>query len=99
MKLARSAFSVVSIVNGLQLGAEPWEAATGRESFPVCLGQREAVAFGQIPSLSAASVLGAAAGLLPFCSATGQVVLVGLEESLLNGLTDTLEIAGCAHLW
>lgn len=57
------------------------------------------MAFGQIPSLSAASVLSAAAGLLPFCPATGLVVLVGLDESLLNGLTDTLEIAGCAHLW
>jgi len=53
-------------VNDSQLGTEPREAATGRESFPVCLGQRrEAVAFGQTPSPSAASVLGAAARLLP----------------------------------
>ena len=28
-------------MNGLQLGTEPWEAATHRESFPVCLGLEE----------------------------------------------------------
>lgn len=56
-------------MNGLQLGREPWKAAAGRESFPMCLGQRrETVASGQVPSLSAASVLGAAARLLPLCS-------------------------------
>lgn len=29
-----AAFPAASTVNGLQLGPEPWEAATGRESLP-----------------------------------------------------------------
>lgn len=52
-----------------------------QRKFPMCLEQRrEAAAFGQTPSLSAASVQGAAARFLPLCSATGPLVLVGLGK-------------------
>lgn len=78
-----AASSLVSRVTGLQ---EPWEEATGRDSFPMCLRlRREAVTFGKMPSLCPASVLGAAARLIPSCSATRLLVLVGLEQSHVQG--------------
>lgn len=46
----------------------------------MCLGQRkEAMTFGKMPSLCPASVLGAAARLIPFCSTARLLVLVGIE--------------------
>lgn len=78
----RCCFLISQHSEWLQLGTEPWKEATGWESFPRCLGQRrEAVTFGKTPSLCPASVLGAAARLMPLCSATRLLVLVGLEKS------------------